>query len=292
MIPAEIIKKVRRIEIRTSRRVSEVLAGQYRSVFRGRGMEFDEVREYQPGDDVSTIDWNVTARMDYPHVKRFVEERQLTVLFLFDSSGSGFFGSTDRLKVEIATEVCAFLAFSAIKSNDKVGLVLFTDRVENYVPPASGSRHVLRVIRELALLQPRGVSTRIDLALDYLNRITRRSCVVFLVSDFMGDGYRRALAIANKRHDVVAIVITDPREFSLPRAGILELRDPESGERALVDSSDPGIRAAYDQAWREFSQHRTETLRQAGVDAIHVRTDRSYVDPIVRFFLMRRMRIR
>jgi uncharacterized protein (DUF58 family) len=292
MIPADILKKVRRIEIRTSHLVSEVLAGQYRSVFRGRGMEFDEVREYQPGDEVSSIDWNVTARTGYPHVKRFVEERQLTVLFLVDASGSGFFGSTDRLKVEIATEVCAFLAFSAIKSNDKIGLIVFTDEVEKYVPPAKGSRHVLRVIRELALLEPRGKKTRIASALDYLDRITHRRCVVFLVSDFIGDGYKRALTIANKRHDVVAVVVTDPREVSLPRAGLVEIQDPESGGRFLLDTSHPDARALYKQAWLEFDRQRAEVLRQAGVDAIHISTDSSYVEPIVRLFLMRKKRSR
>ena len=292
MIPADILKKVRRIEIRTSHLVSEVLAGQYRSVFRGRGMEFDEVREYQPGDEVSSIDWNVTARTGYPHVKRFVEERQLTVLFLVDASGSGFFGSTDRLKVEIATEVCAFLAFSAIKSNDKIGLVVFTDEGEKYVPPAKGSRHVLRVIRERALLEPRGKKTRIASALDYLDRMTHRRCVVFLVSDFIGDGYKRALTIANKRHDIVAVVVTDPREVSLPRAGLVEIQDPESGGRFLLDTSHRDARALYKQAWLDFSRQRAEVLRQAGVDAIHISTDRSYVEPIVRLFLMRKKRSR
>jgi len=292
MIPTEILKKVRRIEIRTSHLVSEVLAGEYRSVFRGRGMEFDEVREYQPGDEVSSIDWNVTARTGYPHVKRFVEERQLTVLFLVDASGSGFFGSTDRLKVEIATEVCAFLAFSATKSNDKVGLVVFTDEVETYIPPAKGSRHVLRVIRELALLEPRGRKTRIESALDYLGRVAHRRCVVFLVSDFIDDRYERALAIAGKRHDVVAVVITDPRETFLPTAGILELQDPESGERFLLDTSCAHSRAGYEEAWLEFSRQRDKTLRKVGVDSINVRADRSYVEPIVRLFLARKRRIR
>ena len=286
------MKKVRRIEIHTSRLVSEVLAGQYRSVFRGRGMEFDEVREYQPGDEVSSIDWNVTARTGYPHVKRFVEERQLTVLFLVDASGSGFFGSTDRLKVEIATEVCAFLAFSATKSNDRVGLIVFTNEVEKYVPPAKGSRHVLRVIRELALLEPAGKRTRIASALDYLGRMSHRRSVVFLVSDFIDDGYKRALTIANKRHDVVAVTITDPREGALPRLGIIELQDPESGQKLPLDTSSPRVRAAYARAWSEFSRRRADILRRAAVDTIAVRTDQSYVEPIVKLFLMRKRRAR
>jgi uncharacterized protein (DUF58 family) len=290
MIPAEILKKVKQIQIRTSRMVNDVLAGEYHSVFKGRGMEFDEVREYVPGDEVRTIDWNVTARMGHPFVKRFVEERELTVMLLVDASASGQFGTAEKTKSEIATEVCALLAFSAIKNNDKVGLILFTDEIEKFVPPKKGKRHVLRVIRELLYFKPQRRRTDIQGALEYLSRVVRRRAVVFLVSDFLASGYEKALEIANKRHDIISITVTDPREVELPDVGFVELEDAETGERVLVDTSDRRFRAAFQANAQSLRDDRDQTFRSMNVDAVDVRADQRYVDPLVRFFRMRERR--
>jgi uncharacterized protein (DUF58 family) len=225
MIPKEILKKIRRLQIVTNRVVSDVFAGEYLSVFKGRGMEFNEVREYQPGDEERDIDWNVTARMGRPFVKKFVEERELTVMLLVDASASSRFGTRDRFKSELAAELCAVLAFSAIRNKDRVGLVIFTDRIEKFVPPGKGSRHVLRVIREVLYFRPQGRGTDISLALDYLNRVIRRRSVVFLVSDFLAAGFERALRVSARRHDLVALLVRDPREEELPPAGLVRLED-------------------------------------------------------------------
>jgi len=216
VIPKELLKQIRRIQIRTSHLVNDVLAGQYESVFKGQGMEFKEVREYQPGDDIRSIDWNVTARTGRPFVKLFTEERELTVMLVVDVSGSGIFGSQEKLKNEMAAELCALLAFSAIKNNDKVGLIMFTGDVEKYVPPKKGRPHVLRVIREVLYYEPVNRGTDLVAALEFLNRVTTRRCVVFLVSDFMAEGYEKVLRVVSKRHDVIAVTITDPREEALP----------------------------------------------------------------------------
>lgn len=292
MLPKEVLSKVQQIQIRTSRMVNDVLAGEYVSVFRGRGMEFDTVREYVPGDEIRTIDWNVTARMGKPYVKKFVEERELTVMLLVDVSASGEFGSHREFKNEIATELCAVLAFSAIKNKDKVGLILFTDRIEKFLPPKKGKRHVLRVIRELLYYEPEGRGTDISIALEYLSKVTTRRTVTFLVSDFLTSDFEKPLRIANQRHDMIAVTVTDPRELSLPDVGFLELRDAETGEALLVDTSDANLRATYSRAntarMRAFSQ----LVRSMGVDQIDIRTDRSYVEPLMRFFKMREKRFR
>jgi len=239
VISRELLRTVRRIQIRTSRLVNDVLAGQYESVFKGRGMEFKEVREYQPGDEIRFIDWNVTARMDRPYVKLFAEERELTVMLVVDMSGSGMFGSGEKLKNELAAELCAVLAFSAIKNNDKVGLIMFTDEVEKYVPPKKGRTNVLRVVREVLYFKPRGTGTNIPAALEFLDRVTTRRCVLFLVSDFMAAGYEHAMRIANKRHDLIGVTINDPRERELPDAGMIQLRDQESREGTAGRRHDP-----------------------------------------------------
>ncbi|HYW68387.1 MAG TPA: DUF58 domain-containing protein, partial [bacterium] len=235
MIPQEILKKIRRIEIRTRRLVADVFSGEYQSVFKGRGMEFTEVREYLPGDDIRSIDWNVTARTGTPYIKKFEEERELTIMFVVDASGSGAFGSVSRFKAELAAELCAVLAFSATRNNDRVGLVMFSDRIEKVVPPQKGRRHVLRVVRELLYSTPEGTGTDIPMALDYLANVVRRHAVVFLVSDFQTSGYDRALAVANRRYDLIAVDVSDPREQELPRVGLVELEDAETGERISVD---------------------------------------------------------
>jgi len=381
MIPREVLKKVRRIDLRTRHIVNTILSGEYHSAFKGQGVEFTEVREYQPGDDVRRIDWNVTARMGRPFVKIFEEERELTVMLMVDASSSGEFGSAQQTKNEIAVELCAVLAFSAIKNNDRVGLIVFTDRIERFVPPKKGRRHVLRVVRELlgqleaadgrdaagggnnearaadrvaaspassnggwrprpvlggvgslaalgaaaaylarlgtpvgwqawlvegaialgatlvaglvawATMRPgpaqRGRGTDISLALDFLNRVTTRRGIAFLVSDFRSSGFERVLRIARRRHDVIAVTVTDPREVRLPGAGMLALEDPETGEQVLVDSSDRRARAAFHERARALSESRVRLFRTTGVDVIDVWTDRSYVDPLVRFFTAR-----
>lgn len=291
MIPQEVIKTIRRIQIRTSHMVNDILAGQYQSVFKGQGMEFDEVREYVPGDDVRLIDWNVTARTSIPHIKKMVEERELTVMLLVDASGSGRFGSRERFKNELAAELCAVLAFSAIKNNDKVGLIIFTDEVELYVPPGKGRRHVLRVIREILFFQPRRQGTNIPGALHFMNGVTNRRAVAFLVSDFMEEDYEVPLRIANRRHDLIAITVTDPREEELPDVGLVNVQDAETGREVLVDTSDRVVRDAYAKAARDRAAARDSVFQRTRVDAIHVRTDHSYVEEIYKFFRMRERRI-
>ena len=284
------MQKIRRIQIRTSHVVNDILAGQYHSVFKGQGMEFQEVREYVPGDDIRMIEWNVTARTSVPHVKLLVEERELTVMLLVDASGSGLFGSVDRFKNELAAELCAVLAFSAIKNNDKVGLIIFTDTVELYVPPAKGRRHVLRVIREVLYFQPKGRGTNIPEALHFMNGVTTRRAVAFLVSDFMEDDYEVPLRIANKRHDVIAVTVTDPREEELPNVGLINVQDAESGRETLVNTSDGNLRKQYALDAKKRAATRERIFQRTRVDAIHVRTDRSYIEEIYRFFRMRERR--
>ena len=292
MIPREVLKQVRRIQIRTSHLAEDALAGAYQSVFRGQGIEFDEVREYQPGDDVRSIDWNVTARSGVPHVKKFHEERELTVMLVVDLSGSQRFGSARSQKNEIAAEFSAVIAYSAINNNDKVGLIGFTDRIEKFVPPKKGSRHVLRVIREVLSLEARGRGTDIGSALDYLNRVTPRKTVAFLVSDFRDPRCDLQLRVSARRHDLVAVVLRDPREEELPKAGFLLAEDPETLERTLLDTGSRRVRSAFAAARRAEREALAARLRRAGVDAIDVRVDRPYVDPLVRFFNMRERRQR
>ncbi len=290
MVPTEILKKVRRIEITTRSVVNDVFAGEYHSVFKGRGMDFSEVREYSIGDDVRTIDWNVTARMNRPYVKVFEEERELTVMLMVDASSSGEFGTVHQMKGEIAIEICALLAFSAIKNNDKVGLIIFTDKVEKFVPPKKGKTHVLRVIRELFYHEPQSSKTDIREALEYLNRIANRRSVVFLVSDFMSEGFEKALQIVNKKHDMVAITIRDPREISLPNVGFIELEDAETGEVFLLDTSDPSIRENFSQQSSRKQEELEKLFKSMSVDHVAISTDRPYVDPLIRFFRMRAKR--
>ncbi len=292
MIPKEILKKVKRIEISTRGLVNDVFSGEYHSVFKGRGMEFSEVREYQVGDDIRTIDWNVTARMGHPYVKVFEEERELTVILLVDVSSSGEFGTVEQMKGEIAAEICALLAFSAIKNNDKVGLVIFSDQVEKYVAPKKGKSHVLRVVREILYHEPQGHQTNIAEALQFLSRVTTRRAVVFLVSDFISSGYEKALQIANKRHDIVAITVTDPREVDLPNVGFIELEDAETGETFLLDTSSSDVRQEFSTRTNETILGREKLFRSMNVDYIDIKTNESYIEPLVRFFRMRAKRFR
>jgi len=292
MIPKESLKKVKRIEIQTRGLVNDVFSGEYHSVFKGRGMEFSEVREYQIGDDIRSIDWNVSARMGHPFVKVFEEERELTVMLLVDVSSSADFGTVERMKGEIAIEICALLAFSAIKNNDKVGLIIFTDRIEKFVPPKKGKTHVLRVLRELLYHEPEGKGTDLSLALEYLSRVITRRSVVFLVSDFISDDYQKAMQIANKRHDLVAITITDPREIELPNIGLVELEDAETGEIIMLDTADTTTRQTFTRQTSDSREARDKNLHSMNVDSIDIRTDVSYIEPLIKFFRMRARRFR
>lgn len=290
MLTSEQLRAVRKIQIRTSHLVSDLFAGQYQSVFKGRGMEFAEVREYLPGDDIRTIDWNVTARTGEPHVKRFVEERELTVMLLVDTSASTHFGTVKQLKSEMAAELAALFAFSAITNNDKVGLVMFSDHVELALPPRKGTRHVLRVIREVLSFSPRGRGTDISVALEYLSRVTKRRCVTFIISDFLDTRARLALKIANRRHDVVAVVLDDPRDLTLPDVGLIALEDAESGEHLLLDTGDARVRREFETRAQAVGRERDRMLRGIDVDAVSVRTDRPYTEALLRFFRMREHR--
>lgn len=287
MIPREILKKVRQIEIRTNREVTDVLGGQYHSVFKGRGMEFEEVREYLPGDEIRAIDWNVTARFGHPYIKKFKEERELTVMLVVDVSASGQFGSGRQSKNELAAELGAVLAFSAIRNNDKVGVILFTDRIEKYITPKKGRRHVLRVVREILAFQPTGTGTNLTQALDYLNRVQSKCAVTFVLSDFQDTGFAKKLRLAGKRHDVIALSLRDPREEELPAVGFVELRDAETGACAVVDTFDRQVRAAFAERAKARLAALVDTFRQANVDQVEIHTDRDYMLPLVKFFRMR-----
>ncbi len=291
VVPSEILKKVRRIEIRTRRLVNDVFSGEYHSIFKGRGMEFDEVREYQVGDDVRQIDWNVTARTGTPFIKKFTEERELSVMFLIDASGSQHFGSGDRLKSELAAELTALLALAAIKNNDKVGMIIFTDKIEKFVPPNKGRKHVLRLIREVLYFKPEGTGTKISSALEYFLNIVKRRSVAFLISDFYDTGFEKELLLAGRKHDLVAIRLTDPREIEIPSCGIVYLEDAESGQPLWLDTADAEFR-------RQFKENRMgdvslveRMFHQNNVDFIDLDTSKSYIEPLIKFFRMREKRI-
>lgn len=291
MIPRETIRKIRRIQISTSRKVTDVFAGQYHSVFKGVGMEFDEVREYQPGDEIRSIDWNVTARMGHPFIKKFVEERQLTIMILLDVSMSCRFGTRVGVKSELAAEICSVIAFSAIKNNDRVGMITFTDNVEKFIPPRKGTRHVLRVITEALYNEPSGTGTDINRVLEYLNAVSTRRTITFVVSDFFAPDFRKNLSITGRRHDVISVVMTDPSERRLPEAGMIRVHDAETGEAVTVDTSDPRLREIYAREADRKAAERDDAFRAAGVDSINIKTGESYVEPLIRFFRMRERRM-
>ncbi len=290
MLPSELIKKIRQIQIYTSRMVNASFAGQYESVFKGRGMQFDEVREYQPGDDIRSIDWNVTARTGKAYIKRFVEEREMTVMFAVDLSASGQFGTVNKIKNELAAEFCAVLAFAATKNNDKVGLVIFTDRIELFIPPKKGSGHVLRLIRELLYFKMPKRNTDIPMAIDYLNKVMRKKATVFLVSDFLEAEFKRPLTLLNKRHDVVAVAVNDRAEMALPSIGLIEFEDAETGEVMLIDTSSSRFRRQYSGKAIERSDELKNMLRSINVDCINISTDKPYIQDLIRFFHMRHRR--
>ncbi len=284
MLPKEIIKKIRRIEIHTKRLVNDLFSGEYHSTFKGQGMEFEEVRQYEPGDDIRLIDWNVTARTGYPHIKKFKEERELSVVLLVDASSSGQFGTRERFKSEAAAELCALLAFSAIKNNDKVGLIIFTDRIEKFVPPQKGRGHVLRLIREVLYFTPVGTKTDIGSALEFFSKVIKRKSVVFLVSDFMSSGFEKPLQIASNKHDIVAMKITDPRETKFANVGLLELEDAETGEIFMVDTSSRQFRKEFAAQAEEDITRLKKDFQRINLDFINIQTDQSYILPLINFF--------
>jgi uncharacterized protein (DUF58 family) len=292
MIPRELVKKLRKIEIHTARLANDQLVGSYHSVFKGRGMAFSEVRQYQPGDDVRFIDWNVSARMRDTYVKVFTEEREMTVMLLVDLSASEHFGSVAQPKTETLAELAALLAFSAAKNNDRVGLILFTDRVERFVPPKKGAGHVMRVVTEILSAKPEHKGTDIRAALDLLGHVAKRKAVVFLISDFIADGYERPLRIASAKHDLIPIQIVDPREEELPDLGIVLMEDLETGELFEVDTSDPRAREYYATRVAKQRAAREQLWKRLRLDHLTIHTDRSYVRPIVDLFRLRQKRER
>lgn len=286
----ELLKKVRQLEIRTRGLVNQVFSGEYHSVFKGRGMSFSEVREYQIGDDVRAIDWNVTARFDHPFIKIFEEERELTIMLLVDMSGSQFFGSQGQLKRDVAVEISAILAFSAMKNNDKVGAILFSDQIEKFVPPRKGQSHALRIVRELISFEPKHSATSIKEALNYLNHVLKKRSIVFVISDFMDSGYEAALRIAGKRHDLIGIRLLDPRENELPRVGLVTFRDAETGAQRWVDTTNAKVSAAFRAYRRAVEDSRRATFIKAKLDSIDIRLDKPYMKPLVDFFRLRERR--
>ena len=283
----ELLKQVRQIEIKTKGLVNQVFSGEYHSVFKGRGMEFSEVREYQFGDDIRNIDWNVTARFGHPFIKIFEEERELTVILMADLSGSLIFGTEDKTKQQIAAELTSILAFSALKNNDKVGLLLFTDKIEKFVPPRKGNKHVLRIIREVLSFEPEGKTTNIKAALEYLNHAIKKRSIVFLLSDFMDEGYEKILRVVGKRHDFIGIVMGDKRENEIPKMGLVKFTDAETGEERWVDTNDLKMRKYLSDARRKIAQQRKSLFIKSRLDSIEIQTGQNYVKPLVEFFRVR-----
>jgi uncharacterized protein (DUF58 family) len=291
-VPPEILRQVKLLELRTRGLVNSLFTGEYRSVFKGQGMEFSEVREYQPGDEVRSIDWNVTARMRKPYVKRYIEERELTVMLVVDLSGSERFGTRQRFKSEVASELAAVLAMSAIRNNDRVGAVLFTDRIEHVVPPRKGRRHALRLMRDLLAFEPVGTGTDIAAAVDYAGKMLVHKAIIFLVSDFQEEELEQPLKLLAQRHDVVAVTVDDPSEHELPDLGLARFLDPETGETLDVDTSDPAVRARFAEAVAEEVTTRKRLLRRLAIDEIPLHTDGGVVDPLIKFFRTRETRSR
>ena len=289
-ISPELMQKIRSIQIKTGHLVTDLMAGEYVSAFKGRGMEFNAVREYAPGDDVRLIDWNVTARMGQPFIKEFKEERELTVMLIVDVSSSGEFGSAGKFKNEVSAEGASILAFAAIRNNDKIGLIVFSDKIEHYIPPKKGKAHIWNIIRTILNFQPEGRGTDINLPLEYLLKIHKKKCVAFLISDFQTTGYETNVKLAEQKHDLVAISITDPRELHLPPVGYVRLQDAESGETLLVDTGDREMMKRLTRHERERREKLKKSFYSVGVDTIEIETDRSLVEPITRYFKMREKR--
>ena len=291
MLPRELIKRIRRLEITTRKVVQSVLSGQYHSVFKGRGMAFSEVRQYQPGDEVRTIDWNVTARMNDAYVKVFTEERELTVMLMVDVSASGTFGSGERSKAELSAEVAAQIAFSAIANNDRVGLVLFSDRIEKVVPPRKGKSHVLRLITDILTTRPKGTGTNLNGALTYLSHVAKRKTVTFLISDFIAQEYEKGLRIVGRKHDLVPVVVNDPFEDKFPALGVVDLEDPETGERMTIDTSDPRVRGRFQKFMATKREERNKIFKRLQLDSVELRAHEEYALALQKFFMARAARM-
>jgi len=290
MDTTELIKKVRKIEIRTKGLVNQIFSGEYHSVFKGRGMAFSEVREYQFGDDIRTIDWNVSARFNHPYVKVYEEERELTVMLLVDVSGSAEFGTVNQMKKDTAAELCAVLAFSALQNNDKVGVIFFSDIIEKFIPPKKGRTHILRVVRELLDFKPEHRMTNLTEGLRYLTSAIKKRSIAFLISDFIDDDYEDALKIAARKHDLIGIKLYDPRESALVPIGLMRLVDAETGESVWFDTSDRRAVQLYNQWWKKQQEQRIKLFRKCGVDGIDIRIDQSYINPLINFFRAREKR--
>ena len=289
-ISVELMQKIRAIQIKTSHMVTELMAGEYVSAFKGRGMEFNAVREYTPGDDVRLIDWNVTARMDQPFIKEYIEERELNVMLMVDVSSSGEFGSTGKFKNEISAEVASILAFAAIRNNDKIGLIVFSNKIEYYIPPKKGKAHVWNIIRTILNYQPEGRLTDLNIPLEYLLKIQKRKCIAFLISDYQATNYETNVKLASQKHDLIAISISDPREKDLPKIGLINLRDSESGDTLLIDTDNREITKLLTSYEREKRGKFKKLFRSIGVDTIEIDTDGSLVEPIIRYFKIREKR--
>lgn len=290
MLPPEILRKIKRIQLKTNYLANEIFSGEYESAFRGRGMEFEEVREYQPGDEIRTIDWNVTARMGRPFVKIYREEREMTVMIMVDLSGTLDFGTRSKFKRETAAEIAAVLAYAAVKSNDKVGLILFTDEVERYIPVKKGRGHVYRVIQEVLTYQPKRMGTKLNVPLEFLMRVMHRSCIAFLISDFLDEGYERALRIARERHDLVCLQMYDPAERSLPKLGYLLMEDPETGEEHWVNTSSSAFQKQFQERSKRIIETPQQTFQSLGVDSVLMDQTSDYIEPLLQFFRVREKR--
>ena len=289
--PKEILKKIRRIELRTRRLVNSTFAGQYHSVFKGRGMNFEDVREYAPGDEIRAIDWNVTARMNAPYIKKFTEEREMTVMLLVDVSASGIFGSVELSKRELAAEVASLLAFSAINNNDNVGLLLFSDEVELFIPPKKGRLHTLRLIREMLYFEPKGKGTNLTIALEYMNRVISRRAVVFMISDFLAPDFTKALNVSSRRHDLVAMPVTDPGESEIPDVGIITMEDAETGEQIDINTSSRSVRRGVLSASTDHRRSLESLFRSRRIDIVPLSTTEDYLVAIRAFFVQRERRM-
>ena len=290
METSEIFKKVRRIEIKTRGLSNQIFSGQYHSVFKGRGMAFSEVREYQYGDDIRSIDWNVTARFNHPYIKVFDEERELTVMLLIDVSGSNEFGTQKQLKENIITEIAAVLSFSAIQNNDKVGVIFFSNKIEKFIPPDKGTKHILRIIRELIDFRSENRETNIAEALRYFTNVIKKRCTAFLISDFIDKGFENAIKIANRKHDIIAVKIFDKRETEIPNIGLIKVKNAETGKKIWVDTSDPKLRSNY-LIWSKRTDKKLDNLfTRSGVDVAKIRTDQDYVKPLINLFKRREAR--
>ncbi len=292
MLSPDLIKKIKKVHIKSRRQVDTMMAGQYKSVFRGSGMEFEEVREYSPGDEVKTIDWKVSARMGKPFIKLYKEEREVVVMLLVDMSASGKFGTSGKMKLETAAEIASILAFNAIKNNDKVGVILFTDRVEKYIPPKKGSSHIWRVIKEIFTFKPEHTGTDIDEAVQFLGRVSRKKTISFVISDFVAGDYAKSLKIASKRHEIISVLLSDPNDFNLPKAGIMLAEDLETGKVFHIDTADKQSRKQYKMLKEEGYHLALETLKKADIDCVEVATTDSVADALLKYFRYRERKYR